>query len=125
MWAREPLRFGDSVPLKAGLLTSLGFGHVSGLIALVHPQAFLEAVPAERRAEYIAKANERRIAGQRRLISAMVGGDSLYERPDDRRLGHDGTPAKASRELEANVLLNESARLGEDDVYSSGLPGAI
>ncbi|RMB75268.1 DUF1729 domain-containing protein [Rhodococcus sp. SBT000017] len=125
VWAREPLRFGDSVPLKAGLLTSLGFGHVSGLIALVHPQAFVEAVPADRRAEYIAKANERRIAGQRRLISAMVGGDSLYERPDDRRLGHDGTPAKASRELEAHVLLNESARLGEDDVYSSGLPGAI
>ncbi|WP_186630080.1 type I polyketide synthase [Rhodococcus sp. BP22] len=123
VWAREPLRFGDSVPLKAGLLTSLGFGHVSGLIAVVHPQAFLEAVPAERRADYIARANERRIAGQRRLISAMVGGDALYERPEDRRLGHDGTPAKASRELEADMLLTEAARLGDDDVYRSGLPG--
>ncbi|MEO6492660.1 MAG: beta-ketoacyl synthase N-terminal-like domain-containing protein, partial [Ilumatobacteraceae bacterium] len=123
VWAREPLRFGDSVPLKAGLLTSLGFGHVSGLIAVVHPQAFLEAVPASRRADYIARANERRIAGQRRLISAMVGGDALYERPEDRRLGHDGTPAKASRELEADMLLTEAARLGDDDVYRSGLPG--
>ncbi|MGA9870900.1 MAG: beta-ketoacyl synthase N-terminal-like domain-containing protein, partial [Rhodococcus sp. (in: high G+C Gram-positive bacteria)] len=123
VWAREPLRFGDSVPLKAGLLTSLGFGHVSGLIALVHPQAFLQAVPADRRDEYVAKANERLIAGQRRLISAMVGGDALYERPDDRRLGHDGTPAKASRELEANMLLTEAARLGADDIYRSGLPG--
>lgn len=123
VWAREPLRFGDAVPLKAGLLTSLGFGHVSGLIAVVHPQAFLEAVPADRRSDYVARANERRIAGQRRLISAMVGGDALYERPDDRRLGHDGTPAKASRELEADVLLTEAARLGEDNVYSSGLPG--
>ncbi|MET4048844.1 MULTISPECIES: fatty acid synthase subunit beta domain-containing protein [unclassified Rhodococcus (in: high G+C Gram-positive bacteria)] len=123
VWAREPLRFGDSVPLKAGLLTSLGFGHVSGLIAVVHPQAFLEAVPADRRADYIARSNERRIAGQRRLISAMVGGDALYERPEDRRLGHDGTPAKASRELEADMLLTEAARLGDDDVYRSGLPG--
>ncbi|MDJ0360637.1 type I polyketide synthase [Rhodococcus sp. H29-C3] len=123
VWAREPLRFGDSVPLKAGLLTSLGFGHVSGLIAVVHPQAFLESVPAERRADYIARANERRIAGQRRLISAMVGGDALYERPEDRRLGHDGTPAKASRELEVDMLLTEAARLGDDDVYRSGLPG--
>ncbi|WP_197480897.1 beta-ketoacyl synthase N-terminal-like domain-containing protein, partial [Rhodococcus sp. EPR-157] len=123
VWAREPLRFGDSVPLKAGLLTSLGFGHVSGLIALVHPQAFIEAVPAERRLDYVARSNERRIAGQRRLISAMVGGDALYERPDDRRLGHDGTPAKATRELEADVLLTEAARLGDDDVYRSGLPG--
>ena len=123
VWAREPLRFGDSVPLKAGLLTSLGFGHVSGLIAVVHPQAFIEAVPSERRAKYIARANERRIAGQRRLISAMVGGNALYERPDDRRLGHDGTPATASRELEASMLLTEAARLGDDDVYRSGLPG--
>ncbi|OZC45861.1 3-oxoacyl-ACP synthase [Rhodococcus sp. 06-621-2] len=123
VWAREPLRFGDSVPLKAGLLTSLGFGHVSGLIAVVHPQAFIEAVPAERRDEYVARSNERRIAGQRRLISAMVGGDALYERPDDRRLGHDGTPSAQSRELEADVLLTDDARLGDDDVYRSGLPG--
>ena len=41
VWPRETLRLGEQFPLKAGLVTSLGFGHVSGLIALVHPQAFL------------------------------------------------------------------------------------
>ena len=40
VWVRDTLRLGGKFPLKAGLVTSLGFGHVSGLIALVHPQAF-------------------------------------------------------------------------------------
>jgi len=123
VWPREPLRFGERLPLRAGLLTSLGFGHVSGLIAVVHPQAFVESIPAAARADYLAKAQERTIAGQRRLASAMCGGADLYERPADRRFGGDAVPAKAARQLEADMLLHEQARLGADDVYRSGLPG--
>ncbi|OSC62113.1 hypothetical protein BVW01_22215 [Mycobacterium tuberculosis] len=41
VWVRDTLRLGGKFPLKAGMLTSLGFGHVSGLVALVHPQAFI------------------------------------------------------------------------------------
>ena len=41
VWVRDTLRLGEKFPLKAGLVTSLGFGHVSGLVALVHPEAFL------------------------------------------------------------------------------------
>ncbi len=123
VWARQPLKFGDQLPLRAGLLTSLGFGHVSGLIAVVHPQAFVESVPADKRDAYVAAAQQRTIDGQRRLAKAMCGGDSLYERPADRRLGADGTPAKASRQLEADMLLSEDARLGADQVYRSNLPG--
>ena len=44
VWLRDTLRLGEKFPLKAGLVTSLGFGHVSGLVALVHPQAFLAAL---------------------------------------------------------------------------------
>ncbi|MGB7362647.1 MAG: hypothetical protein WA931_06375, partial [Rhodococcus sp. (in: high G+C Gram-positive bacteria)] len=117
VWAREPLRFGDRLPLKAGLLTSLGFGHVSGLIAVVHPQAFLEAVPAERREEYIARSQARVVAGRRRLADAMCGGSALYERPEDRRLGHDGASSDAKHQLEVDLLLSEDSRLGSDDVY--------
>ncbi|EME24114.1 type I polyketide synthase [Rhodococcus triatomae] len=123
VWPREPLKFGGQFPLKAGLLTSLGFGHVSGLIAVVHPQAFVEAVPADRRAAYLDQARRRTVDGQRRLAAAMCGGADLYERPADRRFGGDSVPAKAARELEASVLLSESARLGDRDVYTSGLPG--
>ncbi|AHD19230.1 3-oxoacyl-ACP synthase [Rhodococcus pyridinivorans SB3094] len=123
VWPRTPIRFGEQLPLKAGLLTSLGFGHVSGLIAVVHPQAFVEAIPAERREVYLAKAAERTVAGKRRLVDAMTGGASLYQRPADRRLGDDHVPASATRQLEADMLLSPEARLGEDDVYRSGLPG--
>ena len=119
VWAREPLRFGESFPLKAGLVTSLGFGHVSGMIAVVHPEAFVQAIDPARRDDYIQRATERSRNGKQRLAQAMCGGDSLYERPADRRLGDD---EKAARQLEANVLLTEDARLGADGVYSAG-PG--
>ncbi|MGW0174635.1 fatty acid synthase subunit beta domain-containing protein [Rhodococcus sp. NPDC003322] len=123
VWPREALKFGEQFPLKAGLLTSLGFGHVSGLIAVVHPQAFVESVPAAEREAYLEQARTRTVEGQRRLASAMCGGADLYERPADRRFGGDSVPAKAARELEASVLLSEAARLGDGDVYRSEMPG--
>src|SRR6476646_7827749 len=55
VWVREPLRMGEKFPLKAGLVTSLGFGHVSGLIAVVHPEAFLAALDSEQRQDYKAR----------------------------------------------------------------------
>lgn len=118
VWLRETLNVGDRLPLKAGLVTSLGFGHVSGLVAIVHPQAFVEAIAdAEQREAYQRKAEERQLAGRQRFAEAMCGGAPLYERPADRRLGGDGTPAKKSRQLEADVLLSQQARLGSDAVY--------
>jgi fatty acid synthase len=117
VWPRQPLRFGDRFALKAGLVTSLGFGHVSGLLAVVHPQAFVEALDPQRRDDYLRRAEERRLAGRQRLVEAMCGGEPLYERPADRRLGGDGTPAKQIRQLEADVLLSAEARLGAEGLY--------
>lgn len=114
VWARETLRLGDRVPLKAGLVTSLGFGHVSGLVAVVHPQAFLASLSPEDRADYVRRADERVLAGQRRLASAMAGGRPLYERPADRRFDHDA-PEKPQ---EAAMLLDPASRLGDDDIYA-------
>ncbi len=118
VWLREALKVGDRFPLKAGLVTSLGFGHVSGLLAVVHPQAFLEAIAdSDKREEYRRRAEERQLAGRQRMTEAMCGGAPLYERPADRRLGGEGTPAKKIRQLEADMLLSEQARLGADSVY--------
>ena len=113
VWPRRALRLGDRLPLKAGLLTSLGFGHVSGLVAMVHPQAFLAALSAEQRADYTERAQARLLSGQRRLASAMAGGPALYERPADRRLAGDGSEKGA----EAAMLLDPAARLGADGHY--------
>ncbi|WP_167099792.1 type I polyketide synthase [Mycobacterium sp. DL592] len=113
VWARETLRLGDKFPLKAGLVTSLGFGHVSGLIALVHPQAFLASLSEQDRDDYLARAQQRVLAGQRRLASAIAGGRPMYEKPADRRFDHD-LPEKRQ---EAAMLLDPASRLGDDDIY--------
>ncbi|WP_193047080.1 type I polyketide synthase [Mycolicibacterium baixiangningiae] len=113
VWPRETLRMGEKFPLKAGLVTSLGFGHVSGLIALVHPAAFLATLDAEQRDDYQRRAEQRTLAGQRRLASAIAGGRPMYERPDGRRF----SPDAPEKRQEAAMLLDASSRLGDGDVY--------
>ncbi|MDD7814725.1 DUF1729 domain-containing protein [Mycobacterium sp. CSUR Q5927] len=113
VWVREPLHLGEKFPLKAGLVTSLGFGHVSGLVALVHPQAFLAALDPGQREAYLEQASARVLAGQRRLASAIAGGTPMYERPADRRFDHD----RSEKRQESAMLLNPAARLGDGDVY--------
>ena len=113
VWLRDTLRLGEKFPLKAGLVTSLGFGHVSGLVALVHPQAFLAALDSEQRQDYKARSEARVLAGQHRLASAIAGGRALYEKPADRRFSHEA-PEKRQ---EAEMLLDPASRLGDDDLY--------
>jgi len=109
VWLREPLNTG---PLKAGLVTSLGFGHVAGLVAMVHPDAFIAAMPADQRDAYVTASRARRIAGRLRVARVMLGEDG-YTKPRGRRLGE-----KSTADLEAAVLLDAGARLGEDEVYA-------
>ncbi|MGZ5392310.1 MAG: beta-ketoacyl synthase N-terminal-like domain-containing protein, partial [Mycobacterium sp.] len=113
VWLRDSLKFGDKFPLKAGLITSLGFGHVSGVIALVHPQAFMAALGPDQREDHKRRADARVLAGQLRLASAIAGGRPLYEKPADRRFSADA-PEKRQ---EAAMLLDATSRLGDDDVY--------
>lgn len=112
VWLRQPLDIRRTPP-KAGLVTSLGFGHVSALIALVHPGAFFSVLVRERgqaRAEaWRAAAAERERRGLHRLENAMRGGPALYERPVNRNLGMGSATEVVERE--AAVLLSESSRL--------------
>lgn len=113
VWLRTPLA---TQGLKAGLVTSLGFGHVAGIIALAHPQAFVATLDEETREQYLAVSRRRTVEGRMRLARTMTGGAPAYERPADRRLGSGG--GSASRALEAELLLDRGARLGEDGVYA-------
>ncbi|WP_175973396.1 type I polyketide synthase [Corynebacterium sp. Marseille-Q2823] len=112
VWLRQPLDLRRTPP-KAGLVTSLGFGHVSALIALVHPGAFYAALAREQgegvAEAWRAAATERERRGLRRLEEAMRGGAALYERPVNRNLGT-GTADEVT-EREATALLCESTRL--------------
>ncbi|PLS25288.1 type I polyketide synthase [Bifidobacterium imperatoris] len=132
VWLRKPLRIGGGEdqfghetagrPVKAGLATSLGFGHVSGFVALVHPGAFEAAVAKTDGEEALAKwrerANERLAAGQRHLEEGMMGRAALYEPIDNRRF-HEDHRGYDHHEVEKAMLLNPDARLGESGFYEA------
>ncbi|MCU0284675.1 MAG: hypothetical protein MUD13_12420 [Candidatus Nanopelagicales bacterium] len=96
-------------PVRAGLITSLGFGHVSAVVALAHPDVFVAAIPDEQRADYQARARDRRVAGERRRLAAQHGGEPMLARRTDRRLGA-GAP-ESIRAREAGMLLDASGSL--------------
>lgn len=132
VWVRKPLRIGGGEdefgretagrPVKAGLATSLGFGHVSGFVALVHPGAFEAAVAkADGEAALEAwreRANARLAAGQRHLEEGMMGRAALYEPIDNRRF-HEDHRGYDHHEVEKAMLLNPDARLGTDGYYEA------
>ena len=45
----RPIALAPQEPIRAALVTSLGFGHVSALLAIAHPDSFLAAVPEAQR----------------------------------------------------------------------------
>ncbi len=96
-------------PVRAALVTSLGFGHVSAVVALAHPDVFVEAIPEEQRSAYVQRAHERRVSGARARLVAAYGGDPVFDRRTDRRLGQGST--YEVREREAGMLLDPAGTL--------------
>ncbi|WP_354699367.1 hypothetical protein DSM112329_05081 [Paraconexibacter sp. AEG42_29] len=117
------LRVSAADPVRAAVVTSLGFGHVSALVAVAHPDVFLDAVPPAVRDEYRTRAARRRADGERARLERMLGdGEDL--RRSDRRFGGGGDGAGTGegdaadrREAEAALLLDPDARLGDDGRY--------
>ena len=119
VWLREPLKVGS---VKAGLATSLGFGHVSGFAAIVNPGAFEAAVANTAGVEALNawrdRANERLAAGQRRLEEGMMGRAALYEPIDNRRF-HEDSRGYNAHEVEKAMLLDPNARLGASGYFEA------
>lgn len=117
VWLKQPLKMGK---VKAGLVTSLGFGHVSGIGAIVSPGAFEAAVAKtagqEVLAEWRRRANDRLAAGQRRLEEGRMGRAPLYEPIDNRRFHEDGQ-GYVGHDVEKAMLLDPEARLGDDGYF--------
>ncbi|MDO4911772.1 MAG: DUF1729 domain-containing protein [Corynebacterium sp.] len=101
VWLRDRLVHSS----KAGFVTSLGFGHVSALVAVVHPEAFYVAVEEQRGADLRESADARITAGSRRILDGIYGGAALYERPVDRNLG------KNAKAKEKKILVDPEARI--------------
>lgn len=115
VWARDTLELGARFPLKAGLLTSLGFGHVSGLIAIVHPEAFVATLDSAQADQYRAASAERARKGSQRLLEAMCGVEPAYQRPPNRRFDE----AMDEHDAESAMLLDPSVRLDAEGSYDS------
>ena len=117
VWPTSPIKVG---PVKAGLATSLGFGHVGGFVAIVSPGAFEAAVAHTAGDETLQawrkRANSRLAAGHRRLEEGMMGHAALYEPIDERHFHKDGHGYDA-HEVEKAMLLDPNARLGADGYY--------
>ncbi|AKK11395.1 type I polyketide synthase [Corynebacterium uterequi] len=116
VWPRQPLELGKAGPIKAALATSLGFGHVSSVIALAHPGAFEAAVQRARGPEALdtwrAWATERLRTGVHRFQQGIIGRGELYAPVEGRRLTGD------AHDAEVTMLLDPNARLGADGTYS-------
>ncbi|GAB3597680.1 3-oxoacyl-[acyl-carrier-protein] synthase 2 [Corynebacterium faecale] len=116
VWLREPLDLGAGA-IKAGVLTSLGFGHVAAVVVMATSGVFEQAmrnagldVEAWRK-----RATERLRAGANRLEAGMVGRAPLFEQIDGRRL-----PERGGHQAEINLLIDAEARLGADGTYPAG-----
>ncbi|MEI7014460.1 fatty acid synthase subunit beta domain-containing protein [Leptospira licerasiae] len=76
----------ESIPfgkhnIKAGMLTTLGFGHVGALCLFVHSDYFLAALTLEQREAYLALRRKREIKYRNRYHEIRMGlGKPMYER---------------------------------------------
>ena len=93
-----------SQPMRAGMLTSLGFGHVGAVALVLHPAAFTAMLkPAEKRA-HSEHAQRRERAALRRHVDVLMGKTPLFERRAERPFNNEDD--------EVAMLLDPDARIG-------------
>ncbi|MDP9801458.1 fatty acid synthase [Arcanobacterium wilhelmae] len=116
VWLRDPLDLGKRRTVKAAMASSLGFGHVSSIVALVHPGAFEASVVKAHGEEALAAWRERslarRRAGHERIEAGMMGHAPLFEEIEGRHFRGDAHAA------EVRMLLDPAARLGKNGYYA-------
>ena len=113
------LRPGPAVKLRAGLLTSLGFGHVGAIGLVLHPDAFHQRIPAGDRAAYAAQVQDRAMAREHARTAVLLGDRMAFAKRSHRRFAAaDGTDAQVDEE--ARLLLDPNARLDVDGLYHAG-----
>ena len=107
-FTNKPLRLGTG-RIKAGLVTSLGFGHVSGLILLCHSDVFLELLEPSIRETYQAQVASRHEETSKRLRAIYLGQEKAYDKRSHRRFqAEDGTASQTQEEV--TLLTNPKIR---------------
>jgi len=107
--------------VEAGLVTSLGFGHVSGIALILHPRHFSAALGMKARQEWNERAEARRRDETTRQIDAMLGEKPAFEKRNDRRfIAGDGTPEQAAEEIRLLTLPDARMDLEKGHFISPG-----
>ena len=107
------------VGLRAGLVTSLGFGHVSALALVMHPEAVLSQLSDEARTAYEAKSAERTRLRDVELTHSMMELKPFFEARTHRRFdAADGTPCQLREE--SAMLLDADSRLDAAGRFATG-----
>jgi len=103
--------------VKAGLVTSLGFGHVGGLVCVLHPNFFWQCLSETENTVYRERLHERMAGASRTLQNVLNGASPMVkirtERPFDGAAG-----SIEHLENEASMLLNATARLKSGSNFS-------
>lgn len=102
-------------PPRAALVTSLGFGHVSAALLLVHPDAFVAAMDDDDRASYCGLATQRQVELEHLRRWELHGGRPAFARPAGRRLA--GSDDESRRDAEMAALVDPDARMGPGGVF--------
>ena len=111
------LRIGEG-EIRAGLVTSLGFGHVSGLALLIHPGVFLGTLGESEREAYVARVAERTQLETNTLTDVWMGRVPFFEKRNERRFeSADGTADQAREET--LLLTDPEIRLGSAGTYTA------
>ncbi len=116
----RPLQLAE-VP-RAAMLTSLGFGHVSAAVLLVHPAAFVAALAEESREDYLSSVERRNSETAHKRRWESFGGGPAYLRRKGRRLA--GAGYEEIRRSEVAALTDPSVRL-VDGVYAAQPEGNL
>ena len=98
---------GPAEPVKASLVTSLGFGHVGALALLAHPSVFEAALGEDERGAWREASGARMRESARRREAVLAGAVPLYTRRTDARVQE---PRSAH---ESDMLLDASWRFDQ------------
>lgn len=80
LFSDRPLALGRGA-IRAALLTSLGFGHVSSMLCLVHPDCLLERLSLGELSAYRSRRHERWRWRFRSQHAVLLGDEPLFSRP--------------------------------------------
>ena len=104
--------------IRAGLVTSLGFGHVSGLALLIHPGVFPRGASRATARGLYRPGSGANAVGNHNIDGRLDGSCSIFEKRNERRFDSaDGTPEQAQEE--SLLLTDPEVRLGKDGTYSA------